>query len=214
MKTEDLIATLAAQPAPAAGAGVEQRLMPALAAGLAGMVGLFLLVLGPRPGLMSLLGTQPLVLAKTLLPLLLGVLALALALRAARPGAPAGLAGRLVWLIPAVTAGLFVLAFVTTPAAQRLADFIGHSIPVCLPAIPLLSLPVLAGLLTALRRGAPTRPAACGALAGLAAAGFATALYSTFCIEDTPLFYGVWYSVGIGLATGLGALAGDRWLRW
>ncbi|MEZ5869652.1 MAG: NrsF family protein [Defluviimonas denitrificans] len=62
--------------------------------------------------------------------------------------------------------------------------------------------------LRALKDGAPTRPALCGALAGLAAAGFATALYSTFCNEDRRLFYAVWYSLGIGIVTAAGAVAG------
>jgi hypothetical protein len=95
-----------------------------------------------------------------------------------------------------------------------MVDFLGHSIPVCLPAINLMSLPILAGLIAALRRGAPVDPQKAGALAGLAAAGLATALYSTFCTEDSPLFYSVWYSVGIAITTALGAVAGSRWLRW
>ena len=48
----------------------------------------------------------------------------------------------------------------------------------------------------------------------LAAAGFATALYSTFCTEDTALFYAVWYAVGIGFVALAGAFAGKRFLSW
>ena len=53
-----------------------------------------------------------------------------------------------------------------------------------------------------------------GALAGVAAAGGATAIYSLFCTEDSPLFYVVWYGTGIGIVTALGALIGGRALRW
>lgn len=213
MNTDDLIASLARDSAPATGAGPEKRLLPVLLTGLAVTLALFFLVLGPRPDLMAAL-SDPLIAAKTLMPLLLGVLALILSLRAARPAAPFGLPGTLIWAVPAAAAALFVLAFMTTVPPARLPAFIGHSIPICLPAIPLLSLPMLVGLIAALRRGAPVHPARCGALAGLAAAGLATAIYSTFCIEDSPLFYAVWYTAGIGIASALGALLGARWLNW
>ena len=213
MKTEDLISSLAAEPAANPASGVETRLPGLLVLGLMVTALSFTLVLGPRPDLASALA-NPMVLAKTLLPLLLAALALPLVLRDARPGARYGLPGALIWAVPLAVAGLVVLAFLTVDPADRLRLFIGHSIPVCLPAITLLSLPMLAGLLMALRRGAPVNPARCGALAGLVSAGLATAIYSTFCVEDSPLFYGIWYSAGIGIATGLGALAGRRLLKW
>lgn len=213
MKTEDLISSLAADTAPSPAIAVETRLPGLLVLGLMVTALSFALVLGPRPDLASALA-NPMVLAKTLLPLLLAALALPLVLRDARPGARYGLPGTLIWAVPLAVLGLVVLAFLTVDPAERLRLFIGHSIPVCLPAITLLSLPMLAGLLVSLRRGAPVNPSRCGALAGLVAAGFATAIYSTFCIEDSPLFYGIWYSAGIGIATGLGALAGRHLLKW
>ncbi|MBY5972785.1 DUF1109 domain-containing protein [Ferrimonas balearica] len=213
MNTDDLIAQLAQDPAPAPSARVEARLWPWLAGGLALTAAAFALLLGPRPDLAAALA-QPVVAAKTLLPLLLGALALPLALRAVRPGARPGWPARALWALPLAVVALIALAWLGTPASERMRLFIGHSIHVCLPAITLLSLPPLVGLIAALKRGAPVHPTGAGALAGLAAAGLATALYSTFCIEDSPLFYGVWYSLGIGIATGIGALAGRRWLRW
>ncbi|QPM88910.1 NrsF family protein [Pseudooceanicola algae] len=213
MNTEDLIQSLAAEPAAQRGAGPEGRLLPLLLAGLAMTAAIYFSFYGPRPGLMAVLG-DPMISAKTLLPLLLGLLALALALRSARPAQPFGLPGAVIWAVPMAAAALFVLAYLTTDPAQRMTGFIGGSIMVCLPSIPLLSLPILAGMIAALRRGAPVHPVRSGALAGLAAAGLAAAIYSTFCTEDTPLFYAVWYSTAIGIATGIGALAGARWLRW
>ncbi|MGI3163325.1 NrsF family protein [Pseudooceanicola sp. 200-1SW] len=213
MNTDDLIANLVQDPAPAPSARVEARLLPYLGAGLIVTALGFALALGPRPDLAAALA-QPMVAAKTVLPLLLAALTLPLALRAARPGAAPGWPARALWALPLAVLALLVLALATTAPGDWLRLFIGHSIPVCLPAITLLSLPPLAGLIAALKRGAPVRPGLAGALAGLAAAGLATALYSTFCIEDSPLFYGIWYSAGIGIATGLGALAGRRWLRW
>ncbi|SNS57059.1 NrsF family protein [Tropicimonas sediminicola] len=213
MKTEDLIASLAAEPLPPAGPSLERRAAGGLAAGAFVTLALFAVVLGPRPGL-GIAVSDPVTLAKTVLPLVLAVLSLGLVLRASRPAVPSGAASRIIWAVPAAVFGLFVWAFVTTPAGQRLADFVGHSIHVCLPSITALSLPILGGLLMALRQGAPVNPVRCGALAGLASAGLATAIYSLFCIEDTPLFYGVWYSLGILIVTGLGAVLGNRLLRW
>ena len=158
--------------------------------------------------------SDPVVLAKTVLPLILSGLALVLGLRSVRPGAGGGMTRRIIWAVPAVLAALVLWALMTTPRTELLRDWLGHSIPVCLPAITVLSMPILAGLLKAMKRGAPTRPAYAGMLAGFAAAGLATALYSTFCVEDSPLFYASWYTLAIFIATGIGALAGSRVLRW
>ena len=64
------------------------------------------------------------------------------------------------------------------------------------------------------RASLPSRIAGACTLAGLAAGVVATAIYSLFCTEDSPLFYSLWYSLGICISIGLGALAGRRWLRW
>lgn len=213
MRTEDLIAELAARPGVVSRATVERRAALGLGIGIAIAVVLFAAALGPRPDLAQAF-SSPMVAPKTLLPLLLGALALALTLRSARPAARVSPALRVIWLVPLAAAVLFALAFVWTPPAARLSAFLGHSIPVCLPSIVALSAAPGAFLFRALKHGAPTRPARCGALTGLAAAGFATALYSTFCIEDTPLFYAVWYSAGIGMVALVGAVAGARFLRW
>ncbi len=213
MKTEDLIATLAAEPAPPPAASLERRAGMGAVAGLAVTVVLFLAVLGPRANLGAAL-SDPVVLAKTLMPLLLALFAGALALRSARPAVPSGVPGRIVWLVPAAVGALFFWALGATEAGQRLVAFLGHSTQVCIPAITVLSLPILAGLIHAMRGGAPVHPARSGALAGLAAAGMAAAIYSLFCTEDSPLFYAVWYSVAIGVATGIGAVVGRRFLRW
>jgi hypothetical protein len=78
----------------------------------------------------------------------------------------------------------------------------------------LLSLPILGGLLWALRRLAPTRLALAGGTAGLAAGAWAACLYCLHCPETSAVFVLTWYSLGIALATGLGALLGPRLLRW
>lgn len=212
MKTEDLISQLAGEPF-AAHVSVEGRAVNGLGIGFLIALALFLPVLGPRPDLMEAV-QRPIVAVKTILPLMLGPVALLLALRSARPRTPAPAGVKALWLWPAVALALFLYAFATTAPGARAVAFLGHSIPICLPAIVVLSAPILIGLFRALKDGAPTRPALCGALAGLAAAGFATALYSIFCNEDSPLFYAVWYALGITIVTAAGAVAGGRYLRW
>ena len=212
MKTEDLIGQLAGEPV-ADRRGIEGRAVTGLGIGFLIALALFLPVLGPRPDLMEAV-QRPIVAVKMILPLLLGPVALLLALRSARPTTPAPAGVKALWIWPAVALALFLYAFATTAPGARAVAFLGHSIPICLPAIVVLSAPILIGLFRALKDGAPTRPARCGALAGLAAAGFATALYSTFCNEDSPLFYAVWYALGITIVTAAGAVAGGRYLRW
>ena len=212
MKTEDLIGQLAGEPV-ADRRGIEGRAVTGLGIGFLIALALFLPVLGPRPDLMEAV-QRPIVAVKMILPLLLGPVALLLALRSARPTTPAPAGVKALWLWPAVALALFLYAFATTAPGARAVAFLGHSIPICLPAIVVLSAPILIGLFRALKDGAPTRPARCGALAGLAAAGFATALYSTFCNEDSPLFYAVWYALGITIVTAAGAVAVGRYLRW
>jgi hypothetical protein len=213
MKTEDLIDRLVASAGPVHAGDQTRNAGLALAAGMAVTALLFAVVLGLRADLWSAL-PQPVVLAKTLLPLGLGLLALPLALTAARPAARPGAVARLVWIVPAIAALMFLWAMVVPPEKGRQMAFVGKSLSYCLPAIVILSLPMTAALLAALRRWAPVRPEVCGALAGLAAGGVAAAVYSLYCTEDTPLFYAVWYSVGILIAAGIGALAGGRVLRW
>ncbi|MCA0922432.1 NrsF family protein [Pseudooceanicola nanhaiensis] len=211
--TDDLIAKLSAEPAPAPTASPEAMLLRRMALGFGGTLVLFFTLLGPRPQL-GLAMTDPVVLAKTALPFVLALLALPLALNAARPAAPRGWQAQAIWVLPMAALSLFMLAYATHAPADRLRLFVGHSIPVCMPAIVTLSLPVTAALISILRRGAPLNPPVCGALAGLVAGGLATTVYSTFCTEDSPLFYSVWYSLGIAMAAGVGAWAGRRWLTW
>ncbi|MDO9524679.1 MAG: DUF1109 domain-containing protein [Gemmobacter sp.] len=211
MKTDDLIAALAAdtpREAPVA-VGLVVWVLPAL-----GLVALVLFVtLGLRADLAAAL-VQPLVLVKTLVPLLVGLVSAGLALRLTRPAAglgrwPVKLGLVLVPLLVAVAAALAL----TAPDTWRMQAN-GKTIWVCLLTIPLMSLlPLVAGMWQ-MRRGAATRPALAGAALGLAVAGFATALYSLHCTEDSPLFYALWYSCAMLIVALAGLLIGSRTLRW
>lgn len=154
----------------------------------------------------------PEVLPKFLLPVVLGMLAAPLALRFAQPLA----SPRLVWLwaIPVLGVALLLYAYLTTPSQVRMMDFTGKTIMPCLVSIPALSAPLLAAFLVALRRGAVMAPMRAGLIAGFAAGGLGTAIYSLHCTEDSPLFYVSWYGAGILITAGAGALIGRKLLRW
>jgi hypothetical protein len=170
--------------------------------------------LGLRPHFFEMLGEDPRVLFKIGLMLLLISLLAPLVLRIARPGIRCGRALRTLWLVP----GLLILGdlaeLMTVPQTDWMARLIGHNALFCLTCIPLLAAAPLVAILMALREGAPTNPALAGALGGLLAGAFGAMLYATHCPDDSPLFVAVWYSIAIGFITGLGALAGSRWLSW
>jgi hypothetical protein len=90
----------------------------------------------------------------------------------------------------------------------------GQSSGHCLAFIGIMSVPLLAASLWALRRGASTRPALSGALAGLLSGGAAATVYAVHCTEDSPLFYSLWYVLAIVGAAGVGWIVGRRLLRW
>ena len=58
------------------------------------------------------------------------------------------------------------------------------------------------------------RPGAAGAAAGLVSAGLATTLYGLHCPEYAAAFVALWYSLGIALSVGAGALIGKVAFRW
>jgi len=77
-----------------------------------------------------------------------------------------------------------------------------------------LSLPGLGAALWAVRGLAPTRPRAAGFAAGMFAGALGALGYALACQEGSAAFVAVWYTLGIGLTGGLGALLGPRVLRW
>lgn len=84
----------------------------------------------------------------------------------------------------------------------------------CSVDIGILSLPALALILAAMKRGAPTRPAMAGAVAGLLAGSLAAAAHALACRNDHGLSVLLWYGLAIALLSGLGSLIGRRVLRW
>ena len=111
--------------------------------------------------------------------------------------------------MPAVLLLAVAGELLTLPAAAWMPAMMGQSNGQCVGFISVMSLPLLAAALWALRRGASTRPALSGALAGLLSGGAAAAVYAVHCTEDSPLFYALWYVLAIlGAARRSGALLG------
>ena len=212
MRTSQLIDALAADRSrPALGLGV--RFSLALAAGALASAALFFAMIGPRADIAAAAHTMRFDM-KFVDTLTFALPSALLAWRLSRPdGRPSTAA--LSFLAPPLLLGAAVVMELTVvPADLWRTRLIGGNAIHCLTIIPLLSIPPLAALLIVMRAGAPRIPWIAGALAGAAAAGIAATLYASNCPDDSPLFVASWYPLGTLIVAAVGALAGDRFLRW
>ena len=90
----------------------------------------------------------------------------------------------------------------------------GRSALLCPIAIPIAAAPVFVAVCIAMRGLAPTRLRWAGAAAGLLAGGMAATMYALWCRETSAMFVATWYTLGIGVCAGIGALLGPKILRW
>jgi hypothetical protein len=135
----------------------------------------------------------------------------------ARLARPTAVSLRWLWLIAmpvAILAGIGIGEMANVPSAEWLAMWLGHSWKVCPWIVLALAAPIFVGLLWSFRKLAPTRLRAAGAAAGLSAGAWSATIYCLHCPEVSAIFVLTWYSLGIGLASCLGALLGPRLLRW
>ncbi|MCD7059031.1 NrsF family protein [Pelagibacterium xiamenense] len=211
MKTEDLIAALAAD-APRTGPRLDTVWAVALACAGVLATAVFFGTIGPRADFWSAAQTVRF----DFKFVLTGVLAVTsfLMLRAlAVPGA-----NRPHWsvlaLAPALGIGAVLLELFVLPAGAWQMAQTGKNALVCLTYIPLIGLAPVGALILALRRGAPTRPALAGGIAGLLAGGIAATLYAAHCTDDSPLFVMTWYPIAIAMLVALGAILGRIFARW
>jgi hypothetical protein len=212
MKTDDLIRALAADREPAGPA-------PGPALALAAVVGLvlsallFMWLVPLRPNLGEAMRTFPFVLKPIEMGLLVVISAVAV-VRLAQPGAPYRRALTIVAAVPAIMIAAVAVELMQVPRAEWMVRLAGVHWYMCVLNMVLLSLPILAALLIGLRFGAPTRPALAGAGAGLLSGALAASLYIAHCPDDSQLFVAAWFTLAIAIATGIGAIAGSRILRW
>jgi hypothetical protein len=212
METDQLIRTLAADNAQSS-RPVGIVLMLALLAATPLSTAMLLLGLGIRPDIMVAM-RNPFFDLKFVVTMALAIPAIAIGLHLSRP--EASLHGW-IWLLIApvvVLTGGIASEMMLPQQLPMLARLIGHNSMLCMSTIPLLSLPLLAAALLGLRHGAPSRPAATGAIAGLMSAGLAATLYAAHCNDDSPLFVATWYSIATAAVAGLGALIGNKVLRY
>jgi hypothetical protein len=103
---------------------------------------------------------------------------------------------------------------VTVPASAWLPRAMGMNGFVCLANIILLSILPFSAVVYALRQGAPISPAVAGAAAGLLAGALGATVFAMHCMDDSPLFVAIWYTLGTGLMAMVGLLIGQYVLRW
>jgi hypothetical protein len=212
MKTDDLIRALAADREPT-GPAPGRALALAAALGIVLSVLLFLWLVPLRPNLGEAVMSFPFALKPIEMGILVVVSAIAV-LRLARPGAPLGWTLLAAAVVPAIMVAAVAVELMQVPRSEWLVKLAGVHWYMCVLNMVLLSLPILAALLFGLRYGAPTRPVLAGAGAGLLAGALAASLYIAHCPDDSPLFVAAWFTLAIAIATGIGALAGRRLLRW
>lgn len=213
MNTQTLISQLAAQasatPSPHLRTRIVQMLVLPSLLSLVLLVGLW----GINPDLQRFAHTT----AFWIKELWLAALILSvwpLVLRLARPGVSAG---RYPQRLLATWGGMAALGFWQLSSADTRdvgSAWLGTSWQVCSVSIVALALPLLGGLLWVLRDMAPTRPAWCGAVAGLLAGGMAALIYSLHCPESAFAFLSIWYAAGMVGVGALGAALGAKLLHW
>lgn len=172
---------------------------------------LFVTFWGLRTDLSLFLGSKAFAL-KVLFALGWLVVAVRLLLVIGRPGASWSWRW---WLLPVLAYGVLV-SFSLTGTAQGSAvtGLLGRYPSACVISIPLLGLPFLGAALTWLRLQAPINLTFSGFVAGVFAGSVGAGLYLLHCTDDSGLFVAVWYSLGLLLSGAIGALMGNRFLRW
>lgn len=213
METDRLIEQLAGDVPPVSAHAVQRRIAVGLVAGAAITLILVVAWLGVRPDLGEAMsgGTFWLKTGYTLSLALLAIVAVA------RLGRPEPTGSRWLWLLVVpvlLLAAIGIGELLRTPQTEWLAMWLGRSWIECPWRVLTLAAPIFVGLLWSFRRLAPTRLRLAGAAAGLASGAFAGTLYCLHCPEVSAVFVLTWYSLGILLAAGFGALVGPRLLRW
>jgi len=213
MKTDDLVAMLAAGPTAAPRRAAARRLELALLAGLPLSFGILWAGYGIRPDLLQAM-FWPMFWMKLLFPVTIAVAAFVMAQRLGRPGVRV----RRSWLGVAVPVamvwGMAGFALFDAPPGERMPLLMGQTWRTCLVSIGFIGLPVFVAALFAMKGLAPTRPALAGAASGAFAGGVGAAIYALHCPELAAPFLAVWYIGGMAVPVAAGALIGPRLLRW
>lgn len=213
MDIDSLVTRLASDVKPIRPGAVGRRLALGIAAGGVASLIAIVLTIGINPDLAGAASRYPFW-VKWIYTLSLGVMAIAAVRRLARPGSRMPRRPWLLGIPVTILAGIGLFEMSRVPASQWLAMWLGKTWFICPWLVLMLSAPIFIGLLWSFRKLAPTDLRAAGAAAGLAAGAIAATLYCVHCPEMSAIFVLTWYTLGIVLAAGLGALLGPRVLRW
>lgn len=212
MKTQDLIGLLANDTLQTHLPAQRQLTRSMLVGGLVCAV-LLVSLWGVNPEL-NAMASRPVFIVKMLWLLCLMGFSVYGLLRLSRPGMKAGHTWTGLGLSGLTMLSLGLVQSWQVDAGERAAQWMGTSWQVCSASIAALSLPILGALLWALHQLAPTRPALCGAVAGVLAGSLAASIYSLHCTETSFAFFSAWYVASMAAVSLLGAALGPRCLRW
>lgn len=213
MKTDDLVALLAADTLPVQRRAATRRIAMALLVSLPLAALIMQTEFGVRRDLVQAM-FWPMFWIKLLVPAAIAVAGFVALQRLARPGVELRASG---WglLVPVLLLwALAAVSYINAPEARRPDMVWGQTWRSCASNIGLISLPILVAALVALRGLAPTRPALAGACAGALAGAAGATVYAFHCQELAAPFLAIWYVVGMALPVMGGALLGPRLLRW
>lgn len=210
MKTEDLIAALAADttPEPSTNARLLRTFPMAVLVSLVAVLTLWHV----RPDLSAAMATMAL--SKTVVPVVLALAALWLARGLSRPEARVGAQWALVAVLLAGCGLALAQGLLSNGFGAMLSALDTPNLITCFVSIPVLSALPLAAVLWAMKSGAPANARLAGAAAGLLAGAAGTAVYSLHCPEDSVLFFAPAYGTNVLIMTVLGTVLGPRLLRW
>ncbi|KFC63498.1 Extracytoplasmic function alternative sigma factor [Devosia sp. LC5] len=211
--TDELITRLAADLKPLPRSAMQRLLLSAVA--LSGIIAAIAMImwLGMRPDMDTATGTM-MFWSKFAYTLSIAALGFCATLVLARPDGRT----RWPWLAALALLGLLVIGavFQLTRAGpgEMMPLIVGGTSLVCPWRIVVLSLPILFAAILVLRRLAPANPTLAGFAAGIMAGGTGAWVYSFACAENGMMFVALFYTLGIVLVGGLGALLGRFLLRW
>jgi hypothetical protein len=134
--------------------------------------------------------------------------------RLSRPGARGKLGAIMVALCVLAIFSMAMMQMMRAAPDARMAAMMGSTWTKCPWRILSLSLPVLAAILYGVRQLAPTRLTLAGAASGLLAGGIAATVYGLYCEDTAAPFVAIWYTLGMSLSAGVGAILGRRVLAW
>lgn len=213
MKTDDLIELLARNAGTALPDPGPRRFALALAIGIFCSALLMTMTLGINP-VLARYAELPNFWMKVLFSAALAGTGLLVVRRLSRPGAALGKAPIALAAPILVIWGIALATLIPATPAERAEAFFGRTWAVCPFFVAVLSVPVFVGVVWAMRGLAPTRLRTAGAAAGFLSGAAGALVYCMHCTELAAPFVGFWYLLGILIPTGIGALLGNRLLRW